>query len=278
MLTDIDFSNYSVALDESVYRSINLAVYALEYIYGDVYVGVMPLRETDPRLIRPTAAISSIVCAVSAVLLMGFAQVTQPEVVPSWQPPSELALGASGWAMTTSFALLGLSCVLLFAALRGQPASRTAHVGRYALLVGAAGGVLGAAFPTDRWDTTVPTATGMVHNVAPVLLDAVPLAAILLGVSLVRRSQGWRPTTTGVRAAAALVVGAVVVLSVSMGILLPQGGGLGPDVPIGWQARGLLVAVAAWVAITAGCAVAVVRTAQTADDEPVPADTAGAAR
>lgn len=236
------------------------------------------MRETDPRLIRPAAAISSIVCAVAATLLMSFAQVTQPEVVPSWQPPSELALGATGWAMTTSFALLGLACVLLFATLREQPASRTARVGRYALLIGATGGVLGAVFPTDRWDATEPTATGMIHNVAPVLLDAVPLAAILLGVSLVRRSQGWRAVRRWMWAAATLVVGAVVVLSVSMGILLPQGGGLGPDVLIGWQARGLLVAVAGWVAITAGCALAVVRTPQTADDEPVPADTAGAAR
>lgn len=253
-------------------------LYILVCICGSVYVRPMPIRETDPRLIRPAAAISSIVCAVASVLLMSFAQSTQPEVVPSWQPPSELALGATGWAMTSGFALLGLSCVLLFAALRGQPASRTAHVGRYALLVGAAGGVLGAAFPTDRWDTTEPTAAGMVHNVAPVLLDAVPLAAILLGVSLVRRSQGWRVVRRWLWTAAALVVGAVIVLSVSMGILLPQGGGLGPDVPIGWQARGLLVAVAAWVAITAGCALAVARTAHTADDEPVPADTAGAAR
>ena len=68
------------------------------------------------------------------------------------------------------------------------------------------------------------------------------------------------------------------VLSVRMGILMPQSGGLRPDVLIGWQARGLLVADAAWVAITAGCALAVARASHAADDEPVLADAAGVAR
>jgi hypothetical protein len=235
-----------------------------------------------PGLISPRAASLSIACAATAVVLMTYAQVTQPDVAPSWQPPSELALGATGWTMTTGFALLGLACLLLFAALRGQPASRTAHVGRYVLLLGAAGGALGAAFPTDRWDATEPTTAGMIHNVAPVLLDAVPLAAIILGVSLVRRSEGWRPVRWWLRAGAVLVVGAAVVLTVSMAIMMPPGGGLGPEVTIGWQARGLLVADAAWTAIVAGCAIAVFRASSAADRAPTSADRAhhrtGAAR
>jgi hypothetical protein len=182
--------------------------HALACIYSVMYVLTMTTQRSDPRLIRPRAAISSIVCAVASVLLMTFAQVTQAEVVPSWQPPSELALGATGWAMTASFAVLGLSCVLLFVALRGQPASRTAGVGRYALLAAAAAGVLTAG----------------------------------------------------------------------MGILMPQSGSLGPDVPIGWQARGLLLADAAWVAIAAGCALAVSRGPRTADDEPVLVGAVGATR
>jgi hypothetical protein len=239
---------------------------------------LMAFQTTDPRLIRPTAATAAIACAVAAVLLMTFAQVTQPAVTPSWQPPSELALGATGWAMTAGFAILGLACLLLFAALRGQPASRTAHVGRYGLLLGAAAGVLGAAFPTDPWDADEATVTGLVHNVAPVLLDSIPLAAVLLGVSLARRSQGWRPVRWWLWAGAVLVVGAAVLLSVSMGILLPQSGGLGPDVPIGWQARGLLVANAVWVAITAGCVLAVARASREVDEESALVRAAGTAR
>ncbi|WP_407317195.1 DUF998 domain-containing protein [Isoptericola halotolerans] len=234
----------------------------------------MALQKTEPGRIRPRAAKLSITCAVAAVLLMAFAQITQPAVAPSWQPPSELALGATGWAMTAGFALLGLACLLLFAALRGQSASRTARTGRWALLLAAAGGVLGAAFPTDRWDAAEPTTVGMVHNVAPVLLDAVLVAAVLLGISLVRRSEGWRPVRWWLRAGAVLVVGAAVILSVSMGLLMPPGSGLGPEVAIGWQARGLLVADAAWVAITAGCSLAVLRASRAAVHVPESADRA----
>jgi hypothetical protein len=79
-------------------------------------------------------------------------------------------------------------------------------------------------------------------------------------------------------AGAAFVVAAAVVLSVSMGILLPQGGGLGPDVAIGWQARVLLVADVAWVVIAAGCTLAVRRAQRAADGEPALVDPAGVVR
>lgn len=217
----------------------------------------MSTDETNPQSIRPAAAAWSVASATSAVALMAFAQLTQPEVAPSWRPPSELALGPTGWAMTSGFILLGMACLLLFAALRGQPASRMAHVGRYALLLGALGGIMAGAFPADRWDATEMSATGMAHSLAPVLLNAIPVASVILGISFARRGPGWRSRRWWLLAGSVFVVGAAVTLSVSMAALMSESGGLGPEVPVGWQARVLLLAEASWVTIAAGCALVV---------------------
>lgn len=218
---------------------------------------LMKTFETNPQSIRLRAAGWSITCAVGAAALMALAQLTQPEVAPSWQPPSELALGRTGWAMTSGFLLLGVACLLLFLTLRGQAASRVAHVGRYALLVAALGGLMAGVFPTDRWDAAELSATGMAHSAAPVLLNAIPVASVILGISFARRSTGWHARRWWLWTAALLVVGSAIALSVSMGVLMPESGGLGPDTPVGWQARILLVAEATWIAVMAASALAV---------------------
>lgn len=241
-------------------------------IYRSMYIRCMSAKETNPQSIRPAAAAWSIASATSAVALMAFAQLTQPEVVPSWQPLSELALGSTGWATTSGLILLGMACGLLFSALRGQPSSHVAHVGRYALLLGALGGVMTGAFPTDRWDVAKASATGMAHSLASVLFNAIPVASVILGISFVRGSTGWRSRRWWLLAGSAFVVGAAVALSVSMTALMPQSGGLGPDAPMGWQARILLLAEASWITIAARCALVVRKTtpeSRSSRSEPV---------
>jgi hypothetical protein len=225
-------------------------------------------------LIRPRAAALAVGSAFGAVALMSLAQLTQPEVTPSWRPPSELALGPTGWAMTAGFVLLGLACLLLFAALRGQAATLPARIGRCLLLAGALGGIVAGVFPTDPWNATELSATGMAHSAAPMLLNGVPIASIILGVSLARRSAGWRTHRRLLIAGSVLVVGAAVALSASMAAMMPAGGGLGPDVTVGWQARVLLLAEALWVAVAAGCALAVRRGSA---PDTVPTGTTGTA-
>lgn len=221
----------------------------------------MSTSHTNPLSIRSAAATWSVVSAAGAVVLMAFAQLTQPEVVPHWQPPSELALGRTGWAMTSGFLLLGASSLLLFLALRGQAATRTGRVGRYALVVASVGGIVAGVFPTDRWDAAELSTTGMLHSLAPLLLDGIPVASVILGISLTRRSEGWRSQRGWLLAGSFLLVGAAVALTVGLATLVPADGTLGPDVPLGWPARILLLSEAAWLAVAAGCALRVHRAA-----------------
>lgn len=230
----------------------------------------MVTQQTTPRLIRATPAVLALASAGAFAVLGIAAQASQPEVDPSWRPPSELALGPFGWLMTAAFVMLGVAGTALFFALRGQAATWPGKVGRALVLVGAAGGFVAALFPADP-STTAPGAmslTGTVHAVGPVLADAFPIASVLLAVSVTRGSTGWRRYRAALVAASAVLVGAVVVLTVSMVTLMPASGRLGPDVLVGWQARLLLVTEAVWIGTVAVCVLAVHRSARPADVRP----------
>lgn len=218
-------------------------------------------QHTTPRTIPVVWARLSLLSAVAFVVFGLGAHVAQPGVDPSWQPPSELALGPQGWLMTGAFVMLGVAGVALFCALRGQAVTRPGKVGRVLVLVGASAGFVAAIFPTDPW-TTAPdamTLTGTLHAIAPVLADAFPVASVLLAISLTRHSPGWRRYRAALVAASAVLVGAVVVLTVSMAMLMPATGMLGPDVLVGWQARVLLLSEALWIGAVAVCAIGVHR-------------------
>ncbi|GAA1805910.1 hypothetical protein GCM10009749_12640 [Agromyces neolithicus] len=189
------------------------------------------------------------------------AHLVQPTVDPSWQPPSELALGATGWVMTTAFLLLAAASVGLFLALTSQAVTWPGRIGLAAVLLAATGFVVAAIFPTDP-ATTPPgemTLTGTLHSIGPVLADGIPIAAVILAVSLTRHSPQWRRVRWVLVLGAVLTVWAAVLLTVSLAVLMPETGRLGPDVPVGWQGRFLLAADAVWLAAVGGCALAIRR-------------------
>jgi len=184
------------------------------------------------------------------VLLFVVAHLVQPSVDPSWQPPSELALGPSGWVMIVAFLVLGLGCLGLVIALAGHVRTWPGRIGLIALSLAALGCVVGGVFPADPTSTAAGegTAAGAIHSIGPVLLDGIPVAAVLLAITLPRHGgPGWRRLRSVLIVGAVLTVGAAVVLTVSMGVMMPETGQLGPGVLIGWQGRVLLLANAVWV-------------------------------
>ncbi|GAA1752557.1 DUF998 domain-containing protein [Agromyces humatus] len=215
----------------------------------------------SPNRIRRAPALVAVFGGAGFVAFFVVAHLVQPTVDGSWQPPSELALGANGWAMTIAFLMLGVAGIGLFLALTSQVVTWPGRIGLAAILVAAIGFIVAAVFPTDPAMTPPGemTLSGMLHSIGPVLADGIPIAAIILAVSLTRHSPQWRRVRWVLVLGAVLTVWAAVLLTVSLAVLMPATGQLGPDVPVGWQGRFLLVADAVWLAAVGGCALAIRR-------------------
>jgi hypothetical protein len=220
----------------------------------------------SPARIRRAPALVAVFGASGFIMLFALAQLLQPSIDPSWQPPSQLALGPFGWVMTTAFLLFGAACAGLGVAIWSQAVSWPGRIGVIAVFAAAIGCLFGGAFPTDPTTVTpdAMTLTGTLHAFGPVLLDGIPIAAVLLAISFTRRSPDWRRVRGLLVLGAVLTVGAAALLTVSMALLMPASGQLGPDVPIGWQGRLLLLVDALWVVGVAVCALRLRRSAERA--------------
>jgi hypothetical protein len=103
----------------------------------------------------------------------------------------------------------------------------------------------------DDTNTTDPIAAsqdeltthGNLHGLGALLgIPGFPIAAALIGRSLAR-NQAWSPARRSLLRTAALTRIGLLVFASSVAFLLPQGnGGFGPDVPIGWPNRLLVLA------------------------------------
>jgi hypothetical protein len=210
--------------------------------------------------ISPTAAYISLVSGATFVVLLAALHFVKPDLDPSWRTISDYALGDYGWLMTVAFLAWGLSAISLFVAIRSQVQTLTGRIGLAFLLIGAAGPILAAFFPADPI-TTPPaamTTAGAIHSLGAVLGDAIPIAATLLTLSLVRNHPNWAPVRRPLIWATVLAWVGFVVFTVSMAILLPQNGSqLGPEVLVGWQNRFMVVVYAAWPMTAAWCSIRV---------------------
>lgn len=217
------------------------------------------------------AAILALVSGALIVILLAALHFLKPDLDPSWQMISEYALGDYGWVMTLCFLAWGLSAVSLFAALLSQARSLEGRIGLGFLLLGAAGPILAGIFPMDPLTTPAEStsASGSLHSLGAMLGDGIAIAALLLTISLVRRNPNWKPAQGPLIWTTVLLWAGTAALTVSMVILLPQHGGrLGPEVPVGWQSRIVLITHAAWLMTAAGCALRVRASATAARGGP----------
>ncbi len=207
-----------------------------------------------------TAARISLVSGATLVVLLTALHFVKPDLDPSWSVISEYALGDYGWIMTIAFLAWGLCALSLYVAIRSQVQTLAGRIGLVFLLIGAAGPILAAIFPT--YPITTPpdavTTSGAIHSMGAMLSDGILIAATLLTLSLVRKNPNWSPVRRPLIWATVLAWVGAVVFTASMAVLLPQNGGqLGPDVLIGWQSRFVVVAYAAWLMTAAWCAIKV---------------------
>ena len=94
------------------------------------------------------------------------------------------------------------------------------------------------------------TRHGTVHGAGTVIgALAIPIAAALITSGL-RREKGWSSARPWLLGAAGLAWIGLLAFELSFAIMVP-GRELGPDVPIGWPNRFLMVAYAVWLMVIA---------------------------
>jgi hypothetical protein len=198
------------------------------------------LRELELTATASQAAQVSLSAVAAFSVLLVIAHVLKPEVSPSWRMISEYEIGRYGWIMRLAFVCWSTSVFAVALALRLDVPSLES-----AALFLVAVGPLGAAIFATEPITRPAGSTGVAHRLhaafGALFIFGLPIAATLAGGGVAWPAWLWLVPWIGL---VAFVVSAVV--------LQARGKGrAGPDVPIGWPNRFLVLTYVTWIAIAA---------------------------
>lgn len=186
------------------------------------------------RTIPPRAILGLL--APAALTMIG-AQLANPGFDPSWRPISDYALGNQGWLMTICFLAWGAAVTLAAVRLWPMATSRLARTGIVLLTIGGLGPIIAGIFPGEL--STAPTAGPGLHALGAVLPDLGAIGAVLLWIAMARKPDLLgSPRELGI--ATVLVWLTIIGLTVALASFAPDGV-LGPDAPIGWPNRAVVV-------------------------------------
>lgn len=207
----------------------------------------------SPIAASPTAARLSFAATTAFLALLAALHLIKPGLDPSWRMVSEYEVGRHGWVMQLAFLCLASGCVALFAAIRSQVRTTSGRIGLAFLLLSAAGMTIAGVFAADpiTADPGELTTHGNLHALGAFLgIPGFPVAALLVSRSLLRNPD-WSPARRSILWTAGLNWIGLLALVVTVAVLLPSSGGFGPDAPIGWPNRLVLVANSAWLMVVA---------------------------
>lgn len=165
----------------------------------------------------------------------------RPDLAPSWHTISEWAIGPYGWVMSGAFLISALSYAALFAMLKSQVHGIMGRLGLGILLICVIGATGVGIFTTDPMPMHFPLSTqGTLHVIfGTSQLVLLPFAALLINLSLARKSQRWARARRVLLWTAGLPLfgfGAFVLYSAIF--VFPLGTqAYGPGVNIGWPPR-----------------------------------------
>ncbi len=175
----------------------------------------------------------------------------EPEFAPSWRFISEYSNGSYGWVMKLAFFSLGIANIALYFSIRSQVSGLWGKIGLTLLIVAAIAPIGGGLFDMDPLNTSKDQLTneGNLHGMAAMIgIPATPIAALLISFNLVKRNQAWSVIRRSLLLTAHLTWISVVIMFATMFISLGKTQGVfGPDTPIGWPNRFLVVCGAIWV-------------------------------
>ena len=143
--------------------------------------------------ISTTAARLAIGASVSYQILLIGLIFLRPDLDPSWHSISEWAIGPFGWIMSGGFLLSATSYAALFVMLRSQLQGTMGRIGLGILLICVIGAAGVGIFTTDPMPLQLPLSTiGTLHVIfGTSQLMLLPFAALLINVSLARKSPTW---------------------------------------------------------------------------------------
>jgi len=197
--------------------------------------------------ISESAVRAALASAILFLVLLAALIVLKPEIDPAWRFISEYAIGRLGWMMSLAFLAMAASCVATVIALWSQ-LGVGGRIGIVFMLIGALGLTLAALFTTDQITTPLDaqSTSSQIHGLGAILGDGIPIGATIITLSLIR-NKSWR-------AARGWLIGILAVVWIVYAWLImsmPADGNFGPDVPVGWPSRMLLVSYCLWFIVTA---------------------------
>jgi len=201
---------------------------------------------------EPVAAWTAILAIVLYQLTLVGLIFLRPDLNPAWHTISEWAIGPNGWVMSLAFFMSAVSYAATWVLVRPHVRGVTGGVGLWLLGVCVVGALGVSIFTTDPLGTppSALSSTGRLHVLfGTIQLVLLPFAALLLGLSLGRKSAAWSAVRRVLLATAGLpLAGFLGFVAYTVLFVVPLGpGAYGPGVNIGWPPRFAFFAYAVWV-------------------------------
>jgi hypothetical protein len=204
------------------------------------------------------AARLSIAAIITYQILLFALIFIRPDLDPYWHTISEWAIGPYGWIMVLAFLCSAFSYGSLFIAIRPHMSGVFGKAGLLILFICFVGTVMVGVFVTDPMPeiggpqnaNIQLTATGTFHMVGgSSALFLLPFAALLINLSLVFKNKSWGETKSILLITGFLPLLGLIGFIVHMMIyIVPLGDyAYGPEVPLGWPARFLLLTYMIWL-------------------------------
>ncbi len=205
-------------------------------------------KETSKN--RVLAAKLSIAGSIGFLVVLALLHLIKSDVDPSWETSSIYARGDLGWIMQLNFIVLAASYVALFVAVKSQIKNIYGRIGLAILLLCAVGTAIGGIFVSDPMETaqTALSTSGSLHGMgAGLALWLLPIATLLINLSLIRKNAAWANSRKPLLWTISLpFVALIVFMGIAMSAAAANGGNFGPGVNIGWIERIVAIVYVAW--------------------------------
>ena len=209
--------------------------------------------------ISSTAARVAMAAILTYQVLLVVLILLRPDLDPSWHTISEWAVGPFGWVMSGAFLISALSYAVLFVMLKPQLQGIMGRIGLGMLLICVIGATGVGIFTTDPMPIHYPLSTiGTLHVIfGTSQLMLLPIAALLINLSLARNNQTWGSARKVLLWTAGLPLFGFLSFAVYTVIfVVPLGpNAYGPGVNIGWPPRFAFFTYMLWLVILASQAI-----------------------
>lgn len=211
---------------------------------------------------QSTAAHIAIIAVITYHILLFALIFIRPDLDPYWHTISEWAIGPNGWIMVLAFLISATAYGALFITIRKEVKGVMGKIGLGILFICFIGTIMVGVFVTDPMP--VPgsveaqemslTTTGMLHMLGGAgALFLLPFAALLISLSLALKNEAFSSTKKILLITGFIPLVGWIGFIIHMNLyIIPLGDyAYGPEVPLGWPPRFLLISYAVWVIVLA---------------------------